>query len=330
MNEFPQALGLSAEQTELALRLAGMAPSLHNSQPWRFRLSSEIVELHADQHRRLPVADPTDRELRLACGAALFNFRLALAHFRLRSSVQLGHHRQPTDLLATVRSAGAVTPDAEQVKLFRVIRSRRTNRRPFLPAPVPDSHWRRLSRAVAAEHGWLRAMDHDQRIVLQALMRQAHETQMADHCYRAELAKWTGHQRRRRDGVRPSPAGSLREEQAEWVLRNPRCSRRVPGKAAADPLMVVLCSEGSGRANELRAGQALQRMLLTATALGLTVSFMSQVVELEETRSALKEVLGEAEPVAMLRVGYGSPVPATPRRRPRELLLEEPSVASSR
>jgi hypothetical protein len=76
--QVPAALGLSPHDTAAVLQAAGLAPSVHNTQPWRFRVTPDVIELHADPTRRLPVADPEDVELRLACGAALFNLRLAL------------------------------------------------------------------------------------------------------------------------------------------------------------------------------------------------------------------------------------------------------------
>ena len=72
------ALGLSVPDTVAVLETAALAPSVHNAQPWAFRTAPDVVELYADPTRRMPVADPDDQELRLGCGAALFNLRLAL------------------------------------------------------------------------------------------------------------------------------------------------------------------------------------------------------------------------------------------------------------
>ncbi|MFD0487427.1 nitroreductase family protein [Saccharopolyspora spinosporotrichia] len=98
---------------------------------------------------------------------------------------------------------------------------------------------------------------------------------------------------------------------------------RTPGKEFEhDPLMVVLCSYEDSRAADLQAGQALQRMLLSATSLGLAASLVSQVVEVEETQHELRELLGGGlRPQTVVRVGYGSPTPPTPRRDPAEMLI---------
>ncbi|WP_198319572.1 nitroreductase family protein [Actinopolyspora erythraea] len=102
-----------------------------------------------------------------------------------------------------------------------------------------------------------------------------------------------------------------------------RAKQRVPGKDFEDdPLLLVVCSYHEGRTADLRAGQALQRMLLAATAHGLVASLMSQVIEVEETRQELRRLLGGSpHPRALLRIGYGSRAAPTPRLEPRELLL---------
>ena len=124
-------------------------------------------------------------------------------------------------------------------------------------------------------------------------------------------------------GVRPAP-------QDEWALRDFQAAERTPGKDyESDPLVVVLCSFYDGALAELQAGQALQRVLLTATTLGLSASFMSQAIEVRPVRDELRRTLGGTlEPQTVLRIGFGSPVPASPRRAVRDLLLT-PSCTTS-
>ncbi|MCA1194977.1 MULTISPECIES: nitroreductase family protein [Saccharopolyspora] len=329
---FPPALGLAPEQVAQVVRLAGRAPSLHNRQPWLFRVTADVIELHADLSRRMPGTDPEDRELRLGCGAALYDLRLALEHVGVRPLVTLLPSEREPELLAQVRRGGSVRVRAEQSALLRAITARRTNRRPFLATPVPKPHRTALVGSVSAEHSWLHVVDRPQRAELLGLVRRAHDRQLRDEAFRAEMAAWTGLPDGAAEGVQAASAGPTREPQDEWVLRDYSGGRdrpRVPGKDFEDdPLMLVLCSYGRGRQADLEAGEALQRLLLTATSLGLAASMLSQVIEVRETRGELRALLGGTlEPQAVLRIGYGTPVPATPRRAPEDTLLTAPRPA---
>ena len=130
MNEHPAPSASRPDQVSALLTAAGQAPSLHNSQPWRFRLRPRSIELHADLDRQLPVADPDGRELRLACGAALFNLRLALHGLGIRPTVTLFPDPAQPALLAAVRRGGHKPPTPHQLRLLQAIPARQTNRRP--------------------------------------------------------------------------------------------------------------------------------------------------------------------------------------------------------
>ncbi|MFB9907637.1 Acg family FMN-binding oxidoreductase [Allokutzneria oryzae] len=335
MAEVTPALGLTATEVGRALRLASLAPSVHNSQPWRFSLQRDRIELHADERRRLAATDPEERELRISCGAALFNLRLSLEDSGIRPLTTLVPNGRSSTPLAVVRYGGRTRPSHERTRLLQAVYTRRTNRRPFVDAAVPSAQRAQLIRAVEAERGWLYVLaDRKERATLRKLITRAHHKQMADPRFRTELAEWTGHDSDRADGV-PISAGGLRPEpQDEWVLRDFSSGKgveRTPGKDfEAEPLLVVLCSFHEGARAELQAGQALQRLLLTATTLGLAVSFLSQPIEVPEVRGELRHALGTTlAPQAVLRIGFGSPVPATPRRAVSELLLPQPQPTAT-
>ncbi|CAM03787.1 nitroreductase family protein [Saccharopolyspora erythraea NRRL 2338] len=334
MSSFPSALGLSPQQTEDVVRMAAAAPSLHNSQPWRFRLSRHSIELHGDPRRRLPAADPADRELRLACGAALMNLRLALAHAGVRPVVTLLPRLAGPSALAEVRvqGHGAAAPADEM--LYRAIPARRSNRRPFMDTAVPAGHRHQLEKAVHDEHCRLHVIGRHERSGLERLVQRAHREQMNDPAFREELARWTGVRQGAAEGVPAASAGPEPEPQDQWVVRDfsgGQARQRVPGKDFEDePLLVVLCSYRAGKIADLEAGQALQRMLLTATSLGLSTSLLSQVVEVDQAHAELRRLLGEGLwPQAVVRVGYGSPMPRTPRREPWELVMDAGSPVNS-
>lgn len=328
MRAIPGALGLTGEQVGGLLTAAGRAPSLHNSQPWRFRLTPNTIELHVDRERRVPVADPHDRELRIGCGAALFNLRLALHGLGIRPLVTILPNRSRPDLLAVVRAGGrkAVTPD--QQLLLRAVPLRRTNRHPFSDAPVALQEQYALRRAAQDESCWLHLLDEPrQRSALQHIAARAHDAQTSDPLFRAEFDDWTA---RSSDpnGVPATAGGPLPEPQDRWVLRDytgGTGDTRVPGKDfEAEPLVAVLFAHLSGPESEIQAGQAMQRVLLTATAEGLAASFLSHVVEVPLAREELRRLVGATRPPqVVLRIGHGWPIAATPRRNAADLVEPE-------
>ncbi|MEU5690840.1 nitroreductase [Actinosynnema sp. NPDC020468] len=313
--------GLSAEQLTGVLRSAALAPSVHNTQPWRFRVAEDRVELYPDLSRRLPATDPVDRELRLSCGAALFNLRLALRGHGVTPLVTLMPGSEAPGALAIVRAGGRRPPDDETAALVDAIPDRRTNRRPFREVVVPVRHRQALVRAAERERAWLHVVaDREERAKVQSLVAKAHRVQAADPGVREELLAWTGP--RGGDGVPPRSAGNRPAPQDEWSFRDFQARERPPGKDyESDPLVVVLCSFYDGPSAELQTGQALQRVLLTATTFGLSASFLSQPVEVRPVRDELRRALGGTlVPQTVLRVGFGSPVPASPRRPVAELV----------
>jgi nitroreductase len=337
MSVVPAALGLSATAVEDALAIASLAPSVHNSQPWRFRVVPNQIELHADPERRLPATDPEDRELRLSCGAALLNLRLALQARGVRPMVTLlpeGHRAggAGSGALAVVRYGGYPRYSPEIARLLQAAGARRTNRQPFFNVPVPTAHRTQLVRAVESERAWLYVLSsREQRAALRQLVVEAHCEQMANPAFAAELAEWTGRQEGHHDGVPVSAGGPRPAPQDEWVLRDFTAGQgrvRVEGKDfESDPLLVVLCSFHAGPLAELQAGQALQRLLLDATSLGLSASFLSQPIEVPLIRAKLRRALETTlDPQAILRIGFGSPVPPSPRRPVAELLMPDNSA----
>ncbi|MHA6794304.1 Acg family FMN-binding oxidoreductase [Pseudonocardia bannensis] len=330
MSEIPSALGLPAEQVAALLQAAGRAPSLHNAQPWRFRLTPQAIELHADPARRLPRADPQDRELRLGCGAALFNLRTALLGLGVQPVVTLLPDPDRPELLANVGHGGQHPRTPEIDRLRAAIPRRHTNRRPFTDTPLIQPEQHALCRAALDEGAWLHIVDDlVQRARLSRLAARAHDVQMADPAFRAELAAWTGDANDRSDGVPVSAGGPLPELQDKWVLRDFTGGQgrpRVAGKDfEAEPLIAVLGAHLSGPSAEIQAGQALQRVLLTATVHGLSVSFLSQLVEVPDIRQQMQRMISATRPPQIvLRVGHGWPVAGlTPRRPVEDLVLAQ-------
>ena len=320
------ALGLPGPETVAVLETAVLAPSVHNTQPWAFRVAPDVVELHVDAARRLPVADPDDQELRLACGAALFNLRLALLARGVRPAVALYPDPDRPRLVAQVRRAGTGHATPELMRLLEAVPRRHTNRRPFTGAPVAAAERYALRRAAAEEGALLHLVPAPQRAELGRLSVAAHRRQLADPAFRDELLRWTGRGPEQPDGV-PARAAARPAAHDRWVVRDFTAGagrERAPGKDEDEPLLAVLIPHVIGPAAEVRVGEAMQRVLLTATAEGLAVSFLSHLVEVPDAREALRTLVGAVRPpLAVLRIGHGLPTGRTPRRPTAELMLPD-------
>jgi nitroreductase len=308
-----------------AVEAATRAPSLHNSQPWRFLLRDGAIEVRVDPERRLPASDPTGWAARIAVGAAVYNLRLALAVQGWRPQARLLSANSDRDPQAVVEIGARRPATPDERRLWEAIWRRHSNREPFWPDQVPAEARRRLVAAARAEGGWLELLIGSGPLTaLAAIARTADGLLMRDPAYQAELAAWT----RPRDGAGhldgvPASAGGPRPEPQDLLPARPFSYRpRAPGHdLEAHPLVAVLGTVGDTPGDQLLAGQALQRVLLTATDDDLVVSMISQPVEVAGAREQLRLALGRPDPPQMvLRIGYGVAGAPTPRRPVADVL----------
>lgn len=313
---------------------ATTAPSVHNTQPWRFVAGADRLEVWADRARALPVLDPAGRGLHLSCGAALETGAVYARSRGLAAEIVLLPDANAPDHLADlVLTAGGTVADAE---LAAVIDSRHTDRRPFAARPVPDADVRAL-RLAAEECGVSVTVvdDPDRMATVAVTLAKADEALSADPAYLEELRRWTGRSPGAADGV---PSGAVAPPPtargSSYRLRDFDVAGGA-GDVATDepppaehPLVLVLATAEDDPRAWLRAGRSLARLLLTAAARGLAASPMTQSVEVADTRARLTRDLGlVGHPQTILRVGYpaeGAPPPAAAGRRPVDEVLSHP------
>jgi nitroreductase len=328
--DFPTT-GPPAAQLRFLLQYAVLAPSGHNSQPWLFKIDGDTVELYADRSRALPVVDPYDRELTISCGAALLHLRLALHHFGYTGTVFPFPDLDDPDLLARVRLGKSEEANAGEHALFSAITMRRTNRQAFEQREVPASVLVALQEMAHVEGTWFCVVqDEYDRNAVADLVALADRMQWTDTHFRRELAAWTRpKQGQRRDGI-PGYALSL-GDLASYV--GPVLARTFDvgnGQAAKDrqlaagsPVLAVLGTDVDTAYDWLMAGQALERILLYACSQGIWASFLNQPIEVPQIRLMLHNLIEQVGfPQLLLRMGYGSEVPPTPRRSVNEVILE--------
>ena len=298
------------------------APSLHNSQPWLFRLHDGAIEIRIDPDRRLAAADRSGWAARLACGAAAYNARLALAAAGRPALTQLCPDPADRDLVAWLTPGAERPPTYAERDLHAAVPRRYSNRAPFWPDPVPAEVRVRLIEAARAESAWL-----DLLVGMTALSAFSEIAQSADRvlrrdtAYQAELVAWT-HTDAAPDGVPARAGGPITEPHDLLPQRAFTDRRRAPGHDyEPEPLVGILGVPGDRAVDQIVAGQALQRILLTATDAGLCTSMISQPIEVPAARDQLRRSLGRTGyPQLAIRFGYGTPGRPTLRRDVSEVL----------
>jgi nitroreductase len=303
------------------LRAATAAPSVHNTQPWLFRLLDGGVEVVADERRRLAVLDPHGREMTLSLGAAVCNLRVTMQARGRRPITHLLPFADRPEVVAVIGVGAQCRADPDIWMLAAAVRQRRTNRRPFRGQPVPEWIQGNLVDAARAEGASLVFPDEIGRHDVLSLADAAESTQRENPDYLAELAAWTGLARGRLDGV-PASALGPRPDRSPRGLRDFGAeSHGRAGRFPRDPTIAVLYTNGDDRLHWLRAGMAMQRVLLSATAHGLATTVLTQPVEVAGTRTQLSAAGDPRTAQVVLRLGFGPRTPPTPRRPLDDVLV---------
>jgi nitroreductase len=320
----PTAVHLSRKTLTDCVRTATAAPSVHNSQPWRFRIEAAAVDVYADPARRLDVIDPLGREQLISVGAALFTLRLAMRQAGYRTELVTFPEPGRADLVGRVTATRTAAPGPAVEALFAAVPHRHTNRWPFARTAVPADALDHLVDAARREGAMLTVADPVARDAILGLAQEADRRLHELPGYREELARWSGRVTRH-DGVPDWAAGPWDALETMPVRDFGELSGRSRPSAGFEPYptLLLLATGGDDRTDWVRAGQALQRVLLTATWLDLATTPISQPVEVATVRRVLAAPDGRRFPQMVLRVGYGKAAGRTPRRPLSEVLLTE-------
>ncbi len=322
-----------AEELEFLLRFAILAPSSRNTQPWSFLTTANGVEVFADYSRRLPAIDPDDRELLMSVGAAITNLRVAAAWFGFDTDVL--HEERPEESLpvALVTFRETCLPDEVLRSLFPSIRKRHTNREAFDGTPLAFETLGALCDvADQFPDTVIFLLPRDKRRIANLVAR-GNELQMSRTSVRSELADWIrGSESDSADGICvdglgiPAPLDRL----AGWVTRRfdlggvqASHDRQMINNAAA----LILISADDDRISLVKAGEVVERLLLTATLNGLQYSFFNYAIEDRMLREEIRKLAGTVEPPQLLlRFGYAQPIDRPMPRRPLESVMQKPAL----
>ena len=312
-HENPTAVALAE-----AANAAGYAPSIHNTQPWRWRVLPDRLQLFADRRRQLAATDPEGRLLTISCGAALHHAVAALAATGRGSEVRYLPDPAQPDLLAEVVAGGPTRVTPEAMRMVQAMRTRHTDRRPVSDERIPEAALADMTRA-AAGLARLHVLNGEQVIDLAEAAYTAGEAEADDRQIGAELAYWTSRYAPRGTGLPPD------------VLPDQPQETTVPGRDFGNPgtlpigaghdraaRYALLYGDDDEPESWLRAGEALSAVWLTAVDDGVSVVPLSGAIEVTGTREALRQMLaGLGYPYLVMRWGVQDPAHAGPPHTPR-------------
>ena len=311
------------------------APSLHNSQPWKWVLDKNTVRLHADATRLLPITDSAGRQLLISCGAALNHLRVAAAAAGFDTKITRLPDPNDRNHLATIELTAAEKVSDDDLSRGAAIARRRTDRLAF----YPPQRWGTVFDAlgdIATNFGThIDVVAPRRRAELAHVSAQAASQHRYDSDYKAEMQWWTGRSTKR-DGVPTVAMPSRAEASRVQVGRAFPAAERQPMQRVEIGLdrskILILTTPGDTRIEWLRCGEALSAILLECTVRGLATCPLTHMTELAGSRDLIRQMLSEpGVPQVIIRVGSAASAATdqTTRRRPLSEVLEVVPVASS-
>ncbi|GAA3811805.1 Acg family FMN-binding oxidoreductase [Nocardioides panacisoli] len=305
------------------VELACLAPSVHNTQPWSWRLEGDRVLLYADRTRALPVEDPRGRNLVLSCGTAVHHLRVAARALGLDARVELMPDGDERDLLASIElrpGFRSPTPSDD----LTVLRARCTDRRRFTLWPVPAAELEALAEEARS---WdctaIPILDLSTRFRVELLTLRAQASRSTDAAATSEQRAWVG-----RGGYDGIPREVLPERGSTSHLARfaTEPSPENPTVVESGDGVIVLGGPADGPIDWLRTGEGLSALWLRATRAGMSVVPLSLPIEVEASRTELQHVVVQDAfvPHLLVRIGWQaigrSELPRTPRRPVAEVL----------
>jgi hypothetical protein len=359
--EFPK-YGSTYDKLKFFLRYATLAPSIHNSQPWAFRIqNNNTIELYGDRKRALPVVDPIGRELTISCGTALGYLQITISHFGYKYKTELlsaydmeKSDKQPLAKISIYDESGSNNIDVKSLqkedndRLFGAIPKRRTSRFRFEDRIIPDilqagfyyivdkyPQYQDQQKNQEQEPIWLHITEASkEKDALAELVAHGNHLLMSDKHFVNELIQWA-----RPNNNFPSKKNSVSHYAlgiTNFISRiNPysvksfqiskKQDEKVHELAATSPVLAILGSYSDRPLDWINTGIALSNILLLASSENVCCSFLNQPIQVPQMRLKLLNIIRKEKgfPQILLRMGYSrQDIRPTPRRDVEETLTK--------
>ncbi len=320
-DEFPQD-GSPEERLTFLVRYAAIAPSSHNTQPWKFDVGSGRIGIHIDEDGWLRVADQDRRELHVSIGCALENLLIAAEHFGYE------HHTcyfpNGTDgetLAAVVDLSSGGDPETDRDEFFEAIPRRHTNHETYDARRPSEEALQRLRDSVVEEEVQLLLTDDDEtKRTFDRLVARANALQFADPEWREELGHWLG------KGVFGTSwiTSKMSQLAVTYLDLSGSTTKTDSELLRSAPILGMVATSDNNPPTQVKAGQVLERVWLRATTLEISLHPMNQILQVPETKQEVVSLVPSSDqnPQITFRLGYAEPEEkSTPRRELDEVLL---------
>jgi len=318
---------LGARDDRELVRLATLAASSHNTQPWLFRTAADSIAILPDRTRRCPVVDPDDAHLYKSLGCAAENLVHAAS---MQGQVAEVHYDASADVVVThLRESPGLVP----TELSRALVTRQCTKGPYDGSPVALEHLEELERTATGDGvRCLMLTDRAEKAAVSDLVEHGNRAQLADTAFRRELLTWIRFNSRaalesgdglagRVNGQPPLPTmlGRLLAPLVVTASGQAKADRTRLDSSAG---VAVFLTTTDRPAAWVEAGRAYERFSLTADLLGIRSAFINQPIEVLDLRGKLRATLGVSDhPQLMVRFGHAPRGPYSLRRPVDEVLV---------
>jgi len=311
------------------VRYATLAPNSHNTQPWKFRVYTDRIDVLPDFSRRCPAVDPDDHHLFATLGCATENLVLAAGAHGLRSNVSIIN--STADAIRIDFESGAT----EDSLLFQAITERQCTRANYDGKQVPSEQLSVLE--AAAQDEGVAAMVFTDKRDLETILEYVvagNTAQMNDKAFMTELKQWIRFSEssivEHRDGLFSASSGN--PAVPNWIGtimlnlvftvdgENEKYTDHIRSSAG----VIAFVTQENDKKSWINVGRCYERFALQATTIGVRHAHINQAVEVPDVRTQFADYLGvgEQRPDLLVRFGYGPELPRSLRRSVDQVIID--------
>ncbi len=319
-----------SEKIKFILKYALMAPSSHNTQPWRFSLQGNSIKLYADISRELTISDPTRREMYISLGACLMNLLIALDHFSFSVNYTLFPTTDPLHV-ATIVFSEDINKKSKQDDLFRGIMLRFSDKQKYLSKDIPKTildYIKQINQDSVLEVKLI--TDIDIKVQVAQCVQTGEAQIMENDDFRTELSQWLRHNYTRKENGMPGFTAGIEDIQSiigPFLIKHFNMSTGVgvKQKLIGSPLLVIVASTKDSPTMWVRAGMVYEQIVLYAATKGIHNGTLASIIELETLNKKVTEIIGISKSKRIqvfFRLGFSNNKIVRSPRIPLENILE--------